>query len=553
MRNRLGLLVGATILSTAVLGGLLGGNVSASPPVEKETDALLRSFSQAFATIQEKYAQEVTSEDLVESAIRGMLRTLDPHSSFFSRRDYVRLQEEQQGRYYGLGITIRAEAPGSGRVIIVEPPVPGTPAYKAGLRAGDVIAKIEGESIDEWDVNEDVIPRLKGPKGTTVDITVERLGEPQPIQFTVQRDEIPLHSIKYAFHLQPGLGYVRVTRFGETTSEELDEALAKLKEQGLNSLILDLRNNPGGSLSQAIEIADRFLDEGESIVSTRSRSGDDRNFPAPGSERYEFPMVILINHASASASEIVAGALQDHDRALIVGETSFGKALVQTIFPLENGTRGLALTTGKYYTPSDRLIQRDYSESFWDYFNSQDDEAGVDESQIHYTDAGRTVYGGGGIRPDFPVEPKGTSVFVRRIQRKDLFRSFVSKLYSGEISSDVHIHYEPAELEKLSRSKKNQLIKELEINNQILDLFQDYIQNNDIAFTSDEFNQNQEVVRNLLKQEILILLFGDEESYRLALALDDQVQKAIELLPRAMTLLRDPESLKASELQNEEK
>jgi len=249
MRTRLGTYLIVTVLAGAILGGLFGGRVNAGSPLEESSQNLLKAFTDSLAVIETQYAGEVSSGELVESAIRGMLRTLDPHSSFFTRRDYDRLQEEQKGKYYGLGITIRAESPGSGRVLVVEPPAPGTPAHRAGLKAGDVIAKIEGEAIDDWDLNEEVIPNLKCPKVTTVNITVQRSGETEPLTCDVERDEIPLYTIKYTFLLNPEIGYVRIGRFAETTSRELDDALEELGEESLSALILDLRDNPGGALS----------------------------------------------------------------------------------------------------------------------------------------------------------------------------------------------------------------------------------------------------------------------------------------------------------------
>ena len=215
----------------------------------------------------------------------------------------------------------------------MEPPAPGTPAYKVGLRAGDVISKIEGQPIDDWDLNKDVIPNLKGPKGTEVNITVERPGELEPLELTVIRDEISLYTIKYVFRLDKNIGYLKINKFSETTGKELNDALEQLDEEHLSGLILDLRNNPGGALNQALAVSGRFLRKGQVIVNTRGRSSQGREFSAQTGRSFEYPMVVLINRNSASASEIVSGALQDHDRALIVGETSFGKALVQTIYP----------------------------------------------------------------------------------------------------------------------------------------------------------------------------------------------------------------------------
>jgi carboxyl-terminal processing protease len=536
MRIRLGTFLVIAILAGAILGGLFGNKVNAGAPLEESSQNLLKAFTDSLAVIQTKYAREVSSGDLIESAIRGMLRTLDPHSSFFSRRDYDRLQEEQKGKYYGLGITIRAESPGSGRVLVVEPPVSGTPAHKAGLKAGDVIAKIEGEAIDDWDLNEDVIPNLKGPKGTTVNITVERVGETELLDFEVERDEIPLYTIKYAFLLSSKIGYVKIDRFAETTSRELGEALRELGEDSLSGLILDLRSNPGGALSQALEVSDRFLKKGEKIVSTRTRTGsDDRDYYAKKGNGFKYPMVVLINQNSASASEIVAGALQDHDRALIVGETSFGKALVQTIIQLE-GNRGLALTTGKYYTPSERLIQRDYTESYWDYYNNRQDQASRDREEF-MTDGGRVVYGGGGITPDIEVEQDRLSRFVRRLRGKGVFQEFASKLVSGEVKTNSRFDYSDEVVESMKSNERRQAVDSLRIDDKTFRAFEAFLIEKEIEFTETELSEDRNIIANYLRQEITLRTFGDEESFRITLELDRQVQTALDQLPEAASLL----------------
>ncbi|UCF38302.1 MAG: S41 family peptidase [Acidobacteriota bacterium] len=536
MGTRLGNFLIITIAISALLGGFFGDRVTAGATLEEDNKDLLKTFTSVFAMVQEKYATEIPSDTLMESAVRGMLRTLDPHSSFFSTRDYDRLQEEQKGKYYGLGISIRAESPGSGRVVVVEPPSPGTPAYKAGLRAGDVIAKIEGEPIDDWELNTEVIPNLKGPRGTTFNITVERPGEDEPLPFTVERDEIPMYTIKYVFRIRPTIGYVRITRFAETTGEELDEALKSLGENDLDGLILDLRDNPGGALSQALEVSDRFLDRGQSIVSTRSRTGrDDRDYKASRPQTIHYPMVVLINESSASASEIVAGALQDHDRALILGETSFGKALVQTIFPLE-GSRGLALTTGKYYTPSERLIQRSYSESFWDYYNHRDEETSRDKD-AYFTDGGRVVFGGGGITPDEEVKLERFSRPLRRVQRGNLFRLFASKVYSGNIEDAFMTENPPEKIEALSLKDREKLADQFVLSDQLYTRFLDFAQESDVELSADEIAANEVYFKNFLRQELLLLLVGDEASYKVALELDKQVQTAIDRIPLVENLL----------------
>ncbi|MFH1965208.1 MAG: S41 family peptidase [Acidobacteriota bacterium] len=539
MKNRLGLLLLAIVIGASIFGGLIGTQVNADTDPMDVRGTLLKNFSETLAVIESEYVEEISSENLIESGIRGMLRTLDPHSSFFSHSDYDKLQEQQKGKYYGLGISIRAEAPGSGRVLVVEPPAHGTPAYKAGLRAGDIIAQIEGESIDEWDIDEAVIPHLKGPKGTIVNITVERPGENEPLYFAVERDEIPIYTIKYAFRITSDIGYIRIAKFAETTGDELDGALEELEEETLLGLILDLRDNPGGSLDQALRVSDCFLDKEQVIVKTRSRTGKgDRNYRADEEQKYRYPMIVLINQNSASASEIVAGALQDHDRALIMGKTSFGKALVQTVFPLE-GRRGLALTTGKYYTPSGRLIQRDYSSSFWDYYNNRGEkEAPFDNGEEFFTDSGRGVYGGGGITPDQFVELDRMPEATRRLQRKNLFRIFASKLYSGEIKTDLAKFPDAKEYDDISPQLKTEILEKISITDNTLERFIEFAgESEKIEVLPEELAAENLVIRNYLLQEILMIVAGDEKSYQSFLDIDNQVQEALQRIPAAKNLL----------------
>ena len=537
MRNRLGIFLFITVLTTAVLGGWFGDRVSAGSPAEEDSDSWLRTFTSALAAVEGNYVQTVPTRELVESAIRGMLRTLDPHSSFFTRGDYNRLQEEQRGRYYGLGITIRAESPGSGRVVVVEPPTHGTPAYKSGIKAGDVISRIEGEPIGDWDLNREVIPNLKGPKGTKVNITIERPGELEFLELSVTRDEIPLYTIKYAFLIRPQIGYLKINKFSESTGKELHATLKELGEGVLKGLVLDLRDNPGGALSQALAVSGRFLRKEQLIVSTRGRDGSGRQFLAEKGSEERYPMVVLINENSASASEIVAGALQDHDRALIVGATSFGKALVQTIYPLQ-GNRGLALTTGRYYTPSDRLIQRDYSDSLYDYYFNRVENSGEEQEQ-YQTDAGRVVFGGGGITPDQEVSLGQPSKLLRLLDRKNLFIEFVNKLTNGEIQSDVRYQYSREERNQFTPDERERLVAETEVTDQTLQRFKEFVQGKDVEVAAEAFEENRRSIVYRIKQELFSTLFDDEEGFKVALEIDPQVQRAIELLPKAATLLRN--------------
>jgi carboxyl-terminal processing protease len=405
-----GLLVGSTLA-----GGLVGSKVVAGG--DKLSDQL-RLYTAMLDTIERDYVEEVPSDRLVSGSIREMLRTLDPHSNFFEQKDYQTMQERQKGQYYGLGITVQSI---DGNITVVSP-FEGTPAFRLGIRAGDVISRIEGEDARGMSID-DAVKRLRGPKGTPVHITVVRQGYTEPLEFTVIRDAIALHSVPYDFMASPTVGYIRLTDFNETTAcapgqegceRELEKALRELGHSGARAFILDIRDNPGGLLDQAFAVSNLFLKKGQLVVFTRGRTRrDESNYITEEESPWsQVPLVVLTSRHSASASEIVAGALQDHDRALIVGETTFGKGLVQTIMPLRN-VRGyaLALTTARYYTPSGRSIQRDYASTALEEYYAPRDRKACDEGsgEAKLTDAGRKVYGGDGITPDYCVEPETPS------------------------------------------------------------------------------------------------------------------------------------------------
>jgi carboxyl-terminal processing protease len=401
VRVSLGLVVGSTLA-----GGLLGGRALAGGGRLSEQ---LRLYTAMMGAVEREYVEEVPGDRLVSASIREMLRTLDPHSNFFEQRDYQTMQERQKGKYYGLGITVQSI---DGNITVVSP-FEGTPAHRLGIRAGDVISRIEGEDARGMSID-DAVKRLRGPKGTPVRVTIVRQGYEEPLEFTVIRDEIPLHAVPYAFMVAPKVGYIRLQDFNETTAcrpgdgerceRELERALRQLEREGATSFLLDIRDNPGGLLDQAFAVANLFLEKGQLVVYTRGRSRrDESNYITERESPWSgVPLVVLTSRHSASASEIVAGALQDHDRALIVGETTFGKGLVQTIMPLRN-VRGyaLALTTARYYTPSGRSIQRDYARTALEEYYAPRDRKACDEGggEMKLTDSGRKVYGGDGISP----------------------------------------------------------------------------------------------------------------------------------------------------------
>src|SRR3984893_5704754 len=414
--ERRGLILVVVILGiSAVLGGIYGPSVKATTESSDDYQTPVRDFTRVLDVVQANYAQPVDVDKAVyQGAIPGMLRMLDPHSNFFDARQFALLREDQRGKYYGVGMVV---APRENHTVVMAPYV-GAPAYNAGIRPGDVIVKVDEKSTDGLTTS-DVADMLKGAKGTIVKITVSREGYSDPLTFTVTRDEIPRHSGDIAFLFKPGVGYVRLSGFNETTDREIAEALKKLNVASLDGLILDMRGNPGGLLNEAVAVGDMFLEKNQLIVSHHGRASAERKYYAiRGNQGNTVPLVILVNGNSASATEIVSGAVQDHDRGLIVGETTFGKGLVQTVTPLSENT-GLALTTARYYTPSGRLIQRDYkSISLYEYHYER--KVPEHPTEVKLTDGGRQVTGGGGISPDIVVAAPKLNKFKTELFRNDV-------------------------------------------------------------------------------------------------------------------------------------
>src|SRR5437868_7671623 len=419
--SRRSLLLIVVILVTCGFLGMLFAQRSPMTPPSSDSDVKdsLKQFTQVYQVVEDNYAEPVNADKAIyNGAIPGMLHALDPHSNFFDPKSYSLLREEQRGKYYGVGMTV---GPRNNKVIVIFPFV-GTPAYKAGIHPGDVIIAVDGKPTDNLSTAE-VAEMLKGPKGTTVRITVLREGSDKPLDFAVIRDEIPRYSVDLHFLIRPGIGYMHVSGFNETTEHEVAQALDQMGD--LKGLVLDLRQNPGGLLSEGVGVADKFLHKGQLIVSHHGRNSPEKRYVAThGSGGKDYPLVVLVNRGTASAAEIVAGAIQDHDRGLIVGETTFGKGLVQTVYPLSNDT-GLALTTAKYYTPSGRLIQRDYSNvSLYDYYFDRDGIGDTTNMDVQLTDTGRTVYGGGGISPDVKVEAVKSNRFQDAMLQHYAFFNF---------------------------------------------------------------------------------------------------------------------------------
>src|SRR5216117_983246 len=506
------------LMISAVLGGVLGGQVRATTKGEDDVDAAVKHFSTLLGLVEENFATEVDSDKAVYGAIDDMLRTLDPHSKFFDPKAFSSLREDQRGKYYGLGITVTTRF---GKVTVVSPPFAGSPAEKVGLRVGDVISQVNGEPTAGMDLNE-VVSKLKGPRGTSVKIKVIRPGVDEPIEMNPIRDEIAKFTINTAFMVRPRIGYIKLDSFAETTGQELRDALRKLRDElkksdvkNMDGLVFDLRNNPGGLLQEAIEVCETFLQKGQLIVETRGRTrGSNRPYASQKLNTENlFPLVVLINPQSASASEIVAGALQDHDRALIVGQTSFGKGLVQSVYPLSKNA-GLALTTQKWYTPSGRLIQRDYSQiSQFDYYNHRETTP-AKHDDIKHSDIGRLVYGGGGITPDYLVEEPKSNNFQTLMVSRFAFYTFVR---------DFLAKHPPVELS-------------FQASDALLGEFQQHLTKRGIQFAEKDFQDNKDYLKRLIRYEVVYNRFGVSEAARVLLDGDPQVLKAIDLIPEAKDL-----------------
>jgi carboxyl-terminal processing protease len=511
------ILIVLVLLVSAVLGGVYGPSVRATTSSADDYQTAVKQFSRVLDVVQSNYAEPVdVDKEVYQGAIPGMLRVLDPHSNFFDARQFALLREDQRGRYYGVGMIV---APRENHTVVMAPYV-GAPAYNAGLRPGDVIVKVDDKATDGLTTTE-VADMLKGQKGTIVKIVVTREGYPDPLTFTVTRGEIPRHSVDIAFLIKPNVGYVRLSSFNETTDHEIAEALKTLNVSNLDGLVLDMRGNPGGLLNEAVAVSDMFLDKGQLIVSHHGRASQNHSYTAlRGNQGMTVPLVILVNNNSASATEIVSGAVQDHDRGLIVGETTFGKGLVQTVQPLSENT-GLALTTARYYTPSGRLIQRDYkSVSLYEYHYER--KVPDHPTEIKLTDSGRQVTGGGGITPDIVIsEPK-----LNKFQRDLLYRFDV--FYPAEAGVGGFTRFYLGERPTITH--------DFTVDDNVMHDFRNYLAKHNVRYTEAELAENQDWVKRKIKQEVFMSTFGMQEGFKVLLAADPQVQKAVESIPDARAL-----------------
>jgi carboxyl-terminal processing protease len=501
---------------SALLGGFVyGPQARATAAGSDDAQDSVKSFTHVLSVVQRNYADPVdTDKAIYDGAIPGMLHVLDPHSNFFDPKQYALFREEQEGRYYGVGMVVAQRDNNT----VVQSPFVNSPAYKAGIRPGDVIMKVDGKPCTGLTTTE-VAEMLKGAKGTAVHISLGREGWDKPIEVTVVRDEIPRPGVQFFEMVKPGIGYVRVSTFNETTDSDLSDALKHLDASKLDGLIIDLRNNGGGLLNQAVGMADMFLDKNELVVSHRGRSSPERPYySARGNQGLEVPLIVLVNGQSASASEIVSGAIQDHDRGLIVGETTFGKGLVQTQFPLSENT-ALLLTTARYYTPSGRLIQRNYKDvTLYDYhYNPQRPKA----PEVKLTDTGRQVYGQGGITPDVAVDAPKPDDFEDLLERRGIFYPLPEGV--GDFA-------------RFYLGQKPNVTKDFVVDDAVIAEFKKYLADQHIRVTDQQMQQNLPWLKWEIKREVFTTLFGLNEGYKVELENDPQLVKAEQSIPQAKAL-----------------
>lgn len=486
----------------------------------------LHKLNYILRTVRDQYVEEPDASELLEGAIRGMLEELDPHSVYIPADNQERIQERFSGKFEGIGITFTIQ----NKWLTVVSPIPGTPSDELGIRAGDRITHIN--AVSAYGItNDQVFEKLRGPKGTTVDVTIARPGLEVPLDFTITRDEIPIYSIGASFLMPDGeTGYVRINQFTAITDGEVVAALDSLTHAGMERLVLDLRSNPGGYLDQAWKVADLFMPrKGMMIVYTKGRTPkSNREYQSTGrGAKYTMPLIVLINHGSASASEIVAGAVQDHDRGLVLGQTSFGKGLVQTPYPLPDGS-AVRITTARYYTPSGRLIQRPYDKGLADYIaegSDDDDPNAVGDTtgrEVYHTDGGRIVFGGGGITPDSTILSERTTTLTAQIFSQRLYFEYATQYAARhpEWGNDFSV-----------------FLSDFRVTDDMLSEFRELVESHEIEIIEADWEEDIDFTKTTIRGELAGVLFNDRDLYYLVrLQGDSQVQTAISLFDQAKDL-----------------
>ena len=502
----------AMALTVAVAGPLLARSAG-----ENTRQRNLDTLTEIMDLVQKESPEPPTSRQLTHATIQGMLHTLDPHSNYMDESEFRLLREEQKGSFFGIGAIIQQHDQG----IAIISPMKGGPAERLGVRSGDIIKEIDGANTEGMSSNA-ALQKLRGEKGVLVELAIQRSGVLELLHFSIPRAEVPTNSVYYSFMLNPTTGLILIKDFGETTSEEFEKAVSALKKQGMKQLILDLRGNGGGVLDAAIGICRQLLGPDQLIVSQKGREGREENQTrtSKGAQLDPFPLVILVNRGSASASEIVTGAVQDHDRGLVVGQTSWGKGLVQSVLTI-NRSRALALTTARYYTPSGRSIQRDYTHGLDDYYNPEDEKDAKPQGPAFKTDLGRTVYGGGGINPDYPLPTQRLNEFMVNLRfRHQAFFRFA-------VHEKEHFGIKPGE----------------HADEAVLARFRTWVQDQKLTISDKDWQANLEGVQEQLSIEMQNVAFGVEAGFKLQCEKDPAILKALEVMPEAETMLKKKQLL----------
>ncbi|MDD4309302.1 MAG: S41 family peptidase [Candidatus Cloacimonetes bacterium] len=473
----------------------------------------IQLFSEVLQKLKQSYVTELSDEELIKAAIVGMLGSTDPHTTYFTESEFKDFTTSTKGSFGGLGIQIDK----IGDYITVVSPIEGTPAYRMGITAGDKIVKVNGESVVGFST-EEAIKRMRGDVGTKVDITISRPGLAEPLVFSITRETIKIKSVPYSFKMSNGAGYIRITQFSENTVTELRSALTALESEGIIGLIIDLRFNPGGLLDQAVDTVNEFIGQNRLVVETKGRTENKQLYTRYNTKERNYPVIVLVNEASASASEIFAGSLQDWDKGLVMGKNTFGKGSVQQLIPLSNGN-GVKITTSYYYIKSGRCIHKMSNDKLLKGQKLDDEDLKKEEDknhqQVYYTATNRKMYGGGGIQPDIIFESDLLTMFGAELRRKNVFFNF---------AVDYLVQHD------------HKIANNFEVDKKIFTDFLDFAKKQDIKYTQADLDSTDSYIRNTLKSEMVRKVKGEQEAYKITIAQDKQLMQAMEMFDRFKTL-----------------